>query len=267
MLCVQRIRLIHPPGNPDGPLNMRKYYPDYTFGSVMGQRALQAQMIVDYLYTLPEVDKPHIAVTGYSRLGKEASIVAMFDERITACVAGSTGVGGILAWQPGGEYGAAEGIETTTRSYSTYFVPELRFFAGREDRLPIDGNLIQASIAPRSIISLYGLSDEVGNTYGDEQSYYSAEKVFNLLGVPDHNAIIHPPGHHGANDQAATMHWLDIQFGKSNDKWDNKFLYPWDFDKWKADNNETVDLSKFPAQSGDLSDDLRPPRRRSQEDR
>jgi pimeloyl-ACP methyl ester carboxylesterase len=244
--CAYNNSVDPPPGNPDGPLNLRKYYPDYTFGS-MGQQAFQAQMIVDYLYTLPEVDKPHIAITGYSRLGKEAAIAAMFDERITACVAGSTGVGGILSWRSAGEYGAVEGIESTTRSFPTWFAPQLRFFTGREDRLPIDGNLIQAAIAPRSIISLYGLSDEVGNTYGNEQSYYSSEKVFNLLGVPDHNSIIHPPGHHGANDVAATTHWLDIQFGKSTDKWENKFLYPWDFDKWRTDNNETVDLSKFAA--------------------
>jgi dienelactone hydrolase len=234
------------PGSQDPPLNLRRYYPDYSFGS-MGQQAFTAEMVVDYLYTLPEVDKPHIAITGYSRWGKMAVISAMIEERITACVAGSTGVGGILSWRSGGEYGAAEGIESTTRSFPTWFTPELRYFTGREDRLPIDGNLLQAMIAPRSIISLYGLSDEVGNTYGNEQSYYSSEKVFNLLGVPDHNAIIHPAGHHGTNDVAATTHWLDIQFGKSTDKWVNQFLYPWDFAKWQSDNNESADLRKFPA--------------------
>jgi pimeloyl-ACP methyl ester carboxylesterase len=237
-------------GSQDPPLNLQRWYPDYTFGS-MGQLAFSARMVVDYLYTVPEVDKPHIAITGYSRLGKAAVICAMLDERIAACLAGSTGVGGILSWRSGSEYGAAEGIETTTRSFPTYFAKSLRYFTGREDRLPVDGNLLQAMIAPRSIISLYGLSDEVGNTYGNEQSHYSSEKVFTLLGVPDHNAIIHPAGHHGANDVPATMHWLDIQFGRSTDKWKNDFLYPWDFQKWSTDNKESVDLSKFPAQTSD----------------
>jgi pimeloyl-ACP methyl ester carboxylesterase len=233
------------PGSQDPPLNLRRYYPDYDFGS-MGQVAFTAQMVVDYLYTVPEVDKPHIANTGYSRGGKMAAITAMVEERITACVAGSTGVGGLLSWRSGSEYGAAEGIESTTRSFPTWFAQQLRFFTGREDRLPVDGNLLQAAIAPRSVISLYGMSDEVGNIYGNEQSYYSAQKVFDLLGVPDHNSIIHPPGHHGANDQNATMNWLDIQFGKSTDKWKNDFLFPWDFDKWRNDNKETVDLNNFP---------------------
>lgn len=236
---------VDPPSAP----NIAKYYPGYTFGT-MGQTAFTAQMIVDYLYTLPEVDKQCIAITGYSRTGKMAAIAAMLDERITACVAGSTGVGGVLAWRSAGERGAAEGIESTTRSFSAWFTPSLRFFTGREDRLPIDGNLLAATIAPRSLLSLYGLSDEVGNIYGNEQSYYSAEKVYQLLGVPERNSILHPPGHHGANDLNATMNWLDIQFGRSKEKWTNDFLFPWDYNQWRTNNKETVDLSKFPAQRG-----------------
>jgi len=248
-ICCVFPNSVDPAGANDPTVNLRRAYPDYTFGS-MGQVAFTSRMVVDYLYTLPEVDKPHIAITGYSRLGKVAVIAAAVEERITAVVAGSTGVGGILPWRLGSEYGAAEGIESTTRAFPTWFTTQLRFFSGREDRLPVDGNLLQALIAPRSIISLYGLSDEVGNTYGNEQSYYSSEKVFKLLGVPDRNSIIHPPGHHGANDVNATMDWLDIQFGKSTAKWDNKFLYPWDYDKWSADNKQAVDLSKFRAHNG-----------------
>ena len=238
------------PGSVDRPPDIGKYYPDYDWAS-MAKCAWTAQMIVDYLYTLPEVDKRCIAITGYSRNGKMAAIAAMLDERITACVAGSTGVGGVLAWRSAGERDAAEGIESTTRDFPIWFAPQLRFFSGRADRLPIDGNLLAAAIAPRSLLSLYGLSDEVGNIYGNEQSYYSAQKVYELLGVPERNSILHPPGHHGANDQEATMKWLDIQFGRSTEKWENEFLFPWDFDKWRAQNNETVDLSKYPAQSND----------------
>lgn len=235
----------------DPPLapKIAQYYPGYTFGT-MGQTAFTVRMVVDYLYTLPEVDKRCIAVTGYSRTGKMAAIAAMLDERITACVAGSTGVGGLLPWRSSGERGSGEGIETTTRNFPAWFTPSLRFFAGREDRLPIDGNLIGAALAPRSLLSIYGLSDEVSSIYGNEQSYYSAEKVYKLLGVSERNSILHPPGHHGANDLNATMNWLDIQFGRSKEKWTNDFLFPWDYNQWRTYNQETVDLSKFPAPRG-----------------
>jgi dienelactone hydrolase len=234
------------PSSVDTPPPVAKFYPEYDWAS-MAQVAWTVQLVVDYLVTLPEVDPRYIAITGYSRNGKMAAIAAMLDERITACIAGSTGVGGVLPWRSAGERGAAEGIESTTRSFPIWFAPQLRFFTGREDRLPIDGNLLAAAIAPRSLLSLYGLSDEVGNIYGNEQSYYSAQKVYRLLGVPERNSILHPAGHHGANDQNATMKWLDIQFGRSAEKWHNDFLFPWDYDKWRTENKETVDLGQYPA--------------------
>jgi dienelactone hydrolase len=234
------------PTSVDTPLNLTQYYPDYDFGS-MGQVAFTARMVVDYLYTLPEVDKPHIAITGYSRLGKMATIAAMLDERIAAVVAGSTGVGGVLPWRSAGERGAGEGIESTTRSFPLWFAPQLRFFTGREDRLPIDGNLLVAAIAPRSILQVYGLNDEVSNSYANEQSYFSAQKVFTLLGAPDHSGILRVPGFHGANDLQGSLDWLDIQFGRSTRTWQNNFLFPWDYDRWLKNSRETADVARFPA--------------------
>jgi dienelactone hydrolase len=236
-------------GSVDQLNGFAELYPDFDFGSE-AQRAWLAQMVVDYLYTLPQVDKPHIAITGYSREGKMATIAAMIDTRIAAVVAGSTGVGGVLSWRSAGERGAGEGIETTTRNFPLWFTPRLRFFAGREDRLPIDGNLLVAMIAPRSILQVYGLNDEVSNSYANEQSYYSAEKIFKLLGVPDHSGILRVPGFHGANDVPAYLDWLDIQFGRSTRAWHNNFLFPWDYDQWRTNSKETVDLSKYPSHTG-----------------
>ena len=57
------------------------------------------------------------------------------------------GLGAALPWRSASERGSAEGIESTTRSFPSWFTPRLRFFTGREDRLPIDGNLLAAAIA------------------------------------------------------------------------------------------------------------------------
>src|SRR5262249_42193832 len=156
-------------------------YPNYDFAT-MGQRAWTAQLVVDYLYSLPQVDKARIAMTGYSREGKMATIATALDDRIAAVIAGSTGVGGILAWRQAGERNTAESIETTTRMFPLWFHPRLRYFSGREDRLPIDANLLVASLAPRACLIEYGLNDEVSNTWGSEQTYQSALKVYQLLG-------------------------------------------------------------------------------------
>jgi pimeloyl-ACP methyl ester carboxylesterase len=224
---------------------LAQLYPEYDF-ALLPRRAWAAGLVLDYLESLPQVDKKHIAMFGYSRDGKMAAIATALDERVAAVIAGSTGVGGVLPWRLSGERNFGEGIESTTRSFPTWFVPRLRFFSGREDRLPIDGNLLVAMIAPRSILMEWGHNDEVSNNFGLEQAYQSALKVYKMLGQPEKIGILRVPGFHGANDQEACLDWLDIQFGRSSRVWQNNFLLPWDFDKWKADSKETVDLTRYP---------------------
>jgi pimeloyl-ACP methyl ester carboxylesterase len=214
-------------------------YPEYDFAT-LPRRAWAVGMVVDYLATLPQVDMKHVAMFGYSRDGKMAAIATAIDERIAAVIAGSTGVGGLLPWRLSGERGFGEGIETTTRSFPTWFVPRLRFFSGREDRLPVDGNLLAALIAPRAALIQYGLNDEVSNSWALEQVYHSALKVYTLLGQPGRLGLLRVPGFHGSNDQEACLDRLDIQFGRSTRTWDNHLLFPWDFDKWRANNKATV---------------------------
>ncbi len=238
------------PYSVDQVTNLPTLYPTYDFAT-MAQQAWAVQMAVDYLYTLPQVDKARIAVTGYSRLGKMALTAAALDERIAAVVAGSTGVGGVVPWRQGGERNSAESIESTTRSFPLWFAPQLRFFAGREDRLPVDGNLLVALIAPRSCLIEYGMNDEVSNTWADEQSMLSAWPVFQLLGQPDHVGIMRLKGVHGTDNIEMDLDWLDIQFGRSQDKWVNNFLFPWNLRQWVAQSGEKVDLSKFPAHQPD----------------
>lgn len=223
-------------------------YPDYDF-ALLPRRAWAAGLVVDYLATLPHVDMPHIGIFGYSRDGKMVTMAAAFDTRISAVIAGSTGVGGVLPWRAAGERGFGEGIESTTRSFPTWFAPQLRFFSGREDRLPVDGNLLAAMIAPRSLLMEWGNNDQVSNTWGNEQTYYSALKVYRLLGVPDRVSTLRVPGFHGANDQEACLDWLDIQFGRSSRGWTNNLIFQWDWNQWRA--KTSVDLAKYPKHGDD----------------
>jgi len=219
-------------------------YPDFDFAD-LPRRAWSAQLLVDYLVTLPQVDKEHIALNGYSRDGKMALVAAILDSRIAAVIPGSTGVGGVMPWRLGSERGFGESIESTTRNFPTWFVPRLRFFTGREDRLPVDGNSLVALVAPRALLITYGNNDEVSQPWPMEQAYRSALRAYDLLGKSDALGIMHSPGYHGANDVQAAMNWLDFQFGRSTTKWANEFVYPWDYDKWKAQVKETDDVSKY----------------------
>ena len=229
----------------DDAAALAQLYPEYDF-ALLPRRAWAASLVLDYLETLPQVDMKHVGMFGYSRDGKMATIAAAMDERIAAVIAGSTGVGGVLPWRASGERGFGEGIESTTRQFPTWFVPRLRFFSGREDRLPVDGNLLVAMVAPRAILMEWGHNDEVSNTWGDEQSYYSALKVYKLLGQSGRIGTMRVPGFHGANDQEACLDWLDIQFGRSTRTWTNNLIFQWDWDKWRTNSKESVNLERYP---------------------
>jgi len=228
-------------------------YPDCDPGA-LPRRGWAASAVVDYLVTLPEVDSRHIAVTGYSRDGKAMAIGAALDERIAAVIAGSPGVGGILPFRLASELNHAESIQSTSMMFPDWLHPRVRYFVGREDRLPVDGNLLLATIAPRPFFLVGGLNDEVSNNFGDERSFHSANKVYKLLGedaeATGKLGLLKVPGYHGANDWQQAMAWLDAQFGKSDKKWTNHWQFPWDWEKWKAGAGESVDLAKYPDQKG-----------------
>jgi pimeloyl-ACP methyl ester carboxylesterase len=236
----------------DDAAALKDIYPNCDFGALT-RRAWAVQIVIDYVQTLPQVNAKQIAMFGYSRDGKMAAIAAALDTRIAALVAGSTGVGGFMAWRDGSERSFGESIESTTRSYPGWFAPQLRFFAGREDRLPVDGNLLAALVAPRACLIEYGNNDEVSQSWPMEHAYRSAKKVFDLLGKPDAIDTLHVPGFHGANDADACLDWLDIQFSRSTAKWANNFQYPWNYENWKTYSQETVDVSKYaPHTPGDF---------------
>lgn len=240
------------PTSVDQPTNLLALYPNHDFGT-MGQRAWTAQLVVDYLYTLPEIDRARIAITGYSRGGKMVLTATAFDERIAAVIAGSTGVGGVLAWRLSGERGMGEGIESTTRMFPLWFAPQLRFFSGHEDRLPVDANLLVSLVAPRALLMNYGLNDEVSNVWGAEQTYHSAHQVYAALGQPDRMGLMRLPGFHGANDVEGCLDWLDLQFGRTQRTWRNDFLFPWSYEEWRKNIGAKIDLAKIPARATDAA--------------
>ncbi|MBL7043921.1 MAG: acetylxylan esterase, partial [Pirellulaceae bacterium] len=77
----------------DDTFYYRKLYPEHDF-LVLARRAWGAMRCIDYLHTLPYVDKERIALAGHSRNGKQSLIAAAFDDRIKAVIPSSPGSGG-----------------------------------------------------------------------------------------------------------------------------------------------------------------------------
>ena len=232
----------------DDSRELRDVYRDCTF-SKLTRRAWLTGIVLDWLETLPEVDPERIALYGYSRDGKMAAIAAALDSRIAALVAGSTGVGGFIPWRYAGERGGGESIESTTRMFPDWFIPDLRFFSGHEDRLPVDANLLLDLIAPRAVLMEWGLNDEVANGWALERVYEASLPVYARYGAEDRLGLLRGNGFHGSIDLEACLDFLDIQFGRSGRRWDYDPTFPWDWDAWAA--GHPLDVADYPAHRKD----------------
>jgi len=216
--------------------------------SKLTRRAWAASRCVDYLHTLPFVNKDQIALTGHSRNGKTSLIAAAFDPRIKAVISSSSGAGGACSWRLFSESQFGEGIENITRAFPDWFHPRLRFFAGREDRLPVDQPQLIACIAPRPCLISSALNDGVESIWAIEHTYYSARRAWEIHEKRDDLNLRYRPGGHEtrAEDIEAYVDWLDSVFKRKPFSLPDAVLFP-TYAAWQALSKEAIDPDNFPA--------------------
>lgn len=224
-------------------------YPDHDWSTLMA-RAWGAHRVVDYLYTLDTVDTSKIALTGHSRNGKQSVFAGAFDDRITAVISSSGGTGGEIPYRFTDHRHANEEIDFLTARRTHWLHPRLRFYAGREHKLPIDQHSLLALIAPNAL--LLSSSIREGKAGGDpwaiEQTYRSLSEVYAFLDAPEKLGIRLRDGDHGvsARDIESYVDWLDVQFGRTSRSWENELVYDYSFERWKELSGETIDPEAFP---------------------
>ena len=203
---------------------------------------------VDHLCTLPEVDKQRIAIAGHSRNGKQALLAAAFDERISAVIASSGNTGEGDPWRYTTTMFANESIEQITRVFPHWFHPRLRFFVGREHKLPMDQNSLMALVAPRGLFLYSAYAEQEGNPFGFEQVYRSAVSVYRFLGHEDNIWMHLRDGEHGttAEDDEVFCDFLDTVFGQRKFPRRETWIRGYTFDGWKKLSGESVDPMTYP---------------------
>jgi formylglycine-generating enzyme required for sulfatase activity len=152
----------------------------------LGKWVWDAQRLVDYLYTLPEVDRKNIGIIGHSLGGKMALYAPAFDERITAVVSNELGIG------------------FTFSNYEDYWYLGDSVHAMEPGA---DQHELIALIAPRPFL-LIG-----GDKYDTKQSWYyinAARSVYRLYGKPQNIGYFnHHTGHRPTPDAIWRMNeWL-----------------------------------------------------------
>jgi len=234
-------------GNGDDSDAYIDVYPDYDF-SCLARWAWAGLRAVDYLYTLPEVDKTKIGMTGHSQQGKQALLAAAFDERIAAVVPSSGNTGENDPWRYTTDMFANESIQLLTGGKPHWFHPRLRFFAGREDKLPVDQNMLMALVAPRGLMLYAGYNESAANVLGFEQAYRSVQRVYRFLGK-ERNVWLHlRAGEHEtfAGDIEPIVDFFDAIFGRHPFPKVETWLHGYTFDDWRQISGEKLDAQLYP---------------------
>lgn len=209
-------------------------YPDCDWTTIP-RRAWLAGRALDYLLTLDEVDGERVAITGHSRNGKQSLIAAAIDERITSVVSSSSGAAGASPYRFTSEREFLESVETTTWMCPDWFHPRLRFFTGREDRLPIDTHGYLALIAPRACLLSTALNDGCESTFAVERAYLAAQQVYERMGRAEALRIRWRPGGHEtrAEDIQSYFDWFDSTLGRGTFDFPEKLLHAFDWQAWR----------------------------------
>ncbi len=223
----------------------RSIWPDQDW-TKLTRRAWAASRCIDYLYTLPFVRTNQIALTGHSRNGKTSLIGAAFDQRVNAVISSSSGAGGACSYRFFSETQFGEGIENITRAFPDWLHPRLRFFAGRENKLPVDQPELLACIAPRPCLISSALNDGVESIWAIEHTYRSARRAYDLLERGNDLNLRYRPGGHETRveDIEAYVDWLDSVFGRKPFALPDCAIYPTYLD-WLRLSGEVIDPTAF----------------------
>lgn len=224
----------------------QKLYPDFDWSMLM-RRAWGASRVVDFLLSREEVNNDQIAIMGLSRNGKQSLWAAAFDERIAAVVDCSSGTGGIAPWRYGDPQYASETLDLVTAYNGHWFHPRLNFFFGREDKLPVDQNLLLSLIAPRILLLHYSIVERGLNPWANEQCYQSVKKVYRFLEAEENANVFTRYGEHfvNARDVEKCIDYLDSRFNRKSIPWESELYFDDNsFSSWAKNHEEESILSR-----------------------
>jgi hypothetical protein len=146
--------------------------------------------MVDYVESLPTINKKRIAVIGHSRLGKTALLAGAFDDRIAAVFPNQAGCGGT---GPSRHADAkAESVKRINTAFPHWFSGSFKSYNEALDKLPIDQHLLLAICAPRPVLYTNAEEDKWANPSGQFEMMLLANPVYQLFGSKGTNSSTQP---------------------------------------------------------------------------
>ena len=135
---------------------------------------------MDYFETDRKIDSKRIAIQGASRLGKAVLWSGARDTRFKLVLASISGEGGAAISRR--NYGETVGHISDPSRYYYWWVPKYHTYSKDVSRMPIDGHMLVALIAPRPLLLQTGNTDYWSDPKGEFVSAVAAEPVYKLFG-------------------------------------------------------------------------------------
>jgi dienelactone hydrolase len=170
-------------------------YPEHDWAT-LAVWAWGAMRAVDCLEQVSAVDPTRIAITGHSRGGKAALLAGALDKRIALTAPHASGAGGAALYRILGPDSESLALITDPQRFHYWFSSRLTAFAGKESSLPFDQHFLLAAVAPRALLCMEATEDFWSNPLGTQRAHQAAQPVFDLLRVPERNAIAWRSGGH-----------------------------------------------------------------------
>lgn len=133
---------------------------------------------VDYMQEDTSIDAGHIAVVGHSRLGKAAVWAGANDTRIGMVISNDSGNSGASLSRSN----RGETVYSINLAFPYWFCSKYAEYGNNENALPVDQNLLLASIAPRLLYVASAEDDMWSDPQGAWNSLMQATNAFALYG-------------------------------------------------------------------------------------
>lgn len=145
--------------------------------------------VLDYLETDKAIDSKHVAVFGFSRLGKAALWAGATDERFALVISNESGAGGAKLFHQT----AGEGIRRLSTKFPFWFCDNFKKYVDQDSILPFDQHMVISLVAPRPIYIASAEGDLNSNPKGEFMAALAASPVYKFLGTSGLPADSMPP--------------------------------------------------------------------------